>query len=152
MAARRPLDAAGRAGAVAELKRWLILLLLIAAVLAAAAQTVPANQSSQAEHLLAQQHWPELVALLAPVPARSADQQYDYALALAQLGRWDEARTAFLAGCRMWPADARFPVELAGVEFKQKHYPQAAAWLRRGLRLNPNDTYANDFLGSVYFL
>ena len=48
--------------------------------------------------------------------------------------------------------DKRFPVELAGVAFKQKRYPEAAAWLRRGLKIDPTDAYAKDFLGTVYFL
>jgi tetratricopeptide (TPR) repeat protein len=70
----------------------------------------------------------------------------------AQGGRMDEARTAFLAGWRAWPADPRFPVELGGVAFKQKRYAEAARWLRRGMRLQPGDSYTADFLATVYFL
>lgn len=43
-------------------------------------------------------------------------------------------------------------MELAGVEFKQKRYSEAARWLRRALALDPADAYANNFLASVYFL
>ena len=39
-----------------------------------------------------------------------------------------------------------------GVAFKQKRYPVAARHLRRALRLDPTDSYGNDFLGTVYFL
>src|SRR6185503_7433106 len=50
------------------------------------------------------------------------------------------------------PRDKRFPVELAGIRFKQKKYAEAADYLHRALRLDRADKYANDFLGSVYFL
>ncbi len=136
------------------MKQWLILLLVSAAAVCAAAQpsSTDAVQFPQAQRLFAEERWPELVTLLQAMPVRSADLQFYYASALAQLERWDDARAAFLAGHRLWPTDARFSIELAGVEFKQKRYPQAAAWLRRGLQLNPTDAYANDFLGSVYFV
>ena len=64
----------------------------------------------------------------------------------------DEARIVFLEGQRQWPDDPRFPIELGGVAFKQKRYAQAAKWLRRATRLNPNDSYAADFLATIYFL
>jgi hypothetical protein len=38
------------------------------------------------------------------------------------------------------------------VAFKQKRYPVAVRHLRRALRLDPSDSYGNDFLGTVYFL
>ncbi len=85
-------------------------------------------------------------------PQRGADIDYYYGSALAHLGRWNEARAAFLAGRRLSPRDERFPIELGGVAFKQKRYAQAARWLREGLRLAPNDAYANDFLATIYFL
>ncbi len=56
------------------------------------------------------------------------------------------------AGRRLAPADPRFPVELAGIAFKQKNYPQTIRRLRQSLRLAPGDAYANDFLGTAYFL
>ena len=84
--------------------------------------------------------------------ARGAEIDYYYGSALAHLGRWDEARAAFLAGRRLRPRDERFPIELGGVAFKQKRYAEAARWLREGLRLAPNDAYANDFLATIYFL
>ena len=82
----------------------------------------------------------------------SADFDFYYGTALAQLGRLADAQQAFAAGARMQPRDKRFPLELAGVAFKQKDTPQAARYLRRALRLDPHDAYGNDFLGTVYFL
>ena len=37
-------------------------------------------------------------------------------------------------------------------QLQEKTFSCAAAWLRRGLRLDPTDAYANDFLGTIYFL
>jgi tetratricopeptide (TPR) repeat protein len=73
-------------------------------------------------------------------------------MALAHLNRWPEAQRALRAGYRQCPHQERFPVELAGVAFQQKNYPQAAAWLRRALRLAPHDDYATNFAATVYFL
>jgi tetratricopeptide (TPR) repeat protein len=81
-----------------------------------------------------------------------ADSCFYYGAALAHLGRWAEAKAAFETGRRAFSHDARFPVELAGVAFKEKKYAEAQSWLQQALRLSPDDTYANDFLGTVFFL
>lgn len=90
--------------------------------------------------------------LLAPVDPRSAQLDYDYGMALAHLGRWADAEEALEQGWRLAPRDARFPVELAGVAFKQKKDGRAERLLRQALRLTPHDAYANDFLATLYFL
>lgn len=115
----------------------------------AAAQTSDRNRIQQ---LFEQSRWQEVVDAAKLVPARDADLDYYYGGALAQLGRWDQARNVLLNGRRQAPHDKRFPIELAGVAFKQQRYADAAKWSRRGLRLDPRDAYANDFLGTVYFL
>ncbi|HEX7289007.1 MAG TPA: hypothetical protein VF532_22675, partial [Candidatus Angelobacter sp.] len=110
------------------------------------------DPAARAHELFHAEKWSELVQLVDRVPNRSADLDYEYGLALAHLERWDDARRALLAGHRLLPRDKRFPIELAGVAFKQKNYPQVIAWLHRALRLDPADGYANDFLGTTYFL
>ena len=90
--------------------------------------------------------------LLAPVEPRSAQMDYDYGMALARLGRWAEAEEALEQGRRLAPREARFPVELAGVAFKQKQNGRAEGLLRQALRLTPHEAYANDFLATLYFL
>jgi len=102
--------------------------------------------------LFEQQRWPELVELLRPLSPRPASLDFYYGTALAQMQQWPEAEAAFRHGARLQPADKRFPTELAGVAFKQKQYARAARFLRRALALDRNDSYANDFLGTVYFL
>jgi hypothetical protein len=86
------------------------------------------------------------------MPVRSADVDFENGMALAHLQHWQEARAALMAGRRLCPGDKRFPVELAGVAFQQKHDPEAALWLRRALQLDPHDTYALNFAGTVYYL
>jgi tetratricopeptide (TPR) repeat protein len=83
---------------------------------------------------------------------QSAEFDFQYGVALAQLELWDEARAAFEAGSGLATHDKRFPIELAGVAFKQKDSALAIRYLRRALRLDPEDAYANDFLATLYFL
>ncbi len=112
----------------------------------------PSPTTEQIQSLATAQRWVEIVRLLGPLPTRSADMDYHYGSALAHLNRLPEAEAALRAGRRIAPSDSRFPSELAGVEFKQKHYPQAADLLRQALKLEPTNEYANDFLATVYFL
>jgi tetratricopeptide (TPR) repeat protein len=111
-----------------------------------------AGSPGHLQQLVTQQRWAEIIDELEPIPNKSADLAYTYGMALAQTGRLDEARTAFLAGQRTTPSDKRFPIELAGVAFKQKHPGLAARHLRTALRIDAMDPYANDFLGTVYFV
>lgn len=118
------------------------------------AQTSASDPNGLAEikQLFAQERWQEIVRLAETEAARSADLNSYYGIALAHLGRWDDAERVLKQGLRQQPGDKRFPLELAGVSFKQKKYSEAANYLRRTLRLDPADSYANDFLASVYFL
>ena len=111
-----------------------------------------ARTEEEVRRLVAGNRWQEIVLRLEALPSRSAELDFYYGTALARLERWQEAEAAFQQGSRLAPGDARFPVELAGVEFKQKRYPRAAEYLRRALKLAPGDSYANDFLGTVYYL
>ena len=106
----------------------------------------------RARQLFVEQRWQEIVSLGESIKNPSADLNFYYGSALGQLGRWEDARQAFAAGARLQPGDKRFPLELAGVAFKQKQYTEATRFLRRALHLDPNDSYGNDFLGTVYFL
>jgi len=126
-------------------------LLIIVSTQAARADTASARDA-RIKALIDQHRWNEVVREVEREADRDADLYYYYGTALAQLNRWDEAKAAFLAGRHLAPQDARFPVELGGVAFKQKRYAEAAKWVRRGLRLDPSDNYANDFLGTIYFL
>ncbi len=129
-----------------------VFLFLLVVASGASAQTSNSSLVARATQLSAEQRWQEIVSLVESVPQPSAELDFYYGTALAQLGRWDEAQKAFAAGARLQPGDRRFPLELAGVAFKRKRYVVAVRHLRRALRLDPSDSYGNDFLGTVYFL
>jgi len=108
--------------------------------------------TQESKHLFDQERWPELVKLLEHAPRASADLDYYYGVALAYQQRWDEARQSLAAGRQLAPRDKRFPIELAGVAFKQKKYDRARSEVCRAVRLDPHDEYANEFLATIYFL
>jgi Tetratricopeptide repeat len=126
--------------------------LALAIALACAATSAFAQNDVPAEQLFSRERWAQLAQLLCGVQDRSAEQEYEYGVALAHLQRWDGARVALLRGSRLRPNDKRFPIELAGIAFKEKNNRRAAAYLERALRLDATDDYANEFLATVYFL
>jgi hypothetical protein len=110
------------------------------------------DRLARIKELFAQQRWEEIVREAEAAPASSADLDYYYGSALAQLGRVEDARRVFLSGIHLQPNDKRFPIELGGVAFRRKRYAEAARWLRRAGQLDPSDSYVNEFLGTVYFV
>jgi len=96
--------------------------------------------------------WNETVRLVQKQDRRSGNDDFEIGMALGHLQRWEEARAALLEGRRACPQQERFDIELGGVVFQEKKYGEAAAWLRRGLRIDPHDQYALDFAGTAYFL
>jgi len=121
-----------------------------------AAWAVSARAQSHLEDaakvLFDQEQWEQLAHLGESAPERSAELDYRYGMALAHLERWNDSSAALLRGSRLAPGDKRFPLELAGIAFKQKKNTRAIAYLRRALRLDPKDQYAIDFLATLYFL
>ena len=81
-----------------------------------------------------------------------ADLDFLGGLSFAKLQRWSDARAAFEAGHRKLPEQARFLVELAGVDYKLKDARAAKRELRAALKLEPKDKYTLEFLGTLYFL
>jgi hypothetical protein len=149
----RQLDLAGSAAIRLNIVFALVILVLGCFSWSSAAQAPPGpDRIAAIGKSFDEQRWQQVVEQAQVLPNRDADVEYYYGVALAQLGRWDAARTALLRGRLLRPRDERFPVELGGVAFKQKRYAEAAGWLRRAMQLNPGDTYAADFLATVYFL
>jgi tetratricopeptide (TPR) repeat protein len=147
------MDLAGTTSARHTLTRIAVIFVLLICCPVGIGQPLPADPAiARAKELLAQERWQEILSLAQAIPAPSAELNFYLGTALARLGRLEDARKAFQAGARLRPSDERFPVELAGIAFKQKLYPEAARYLHRALELAPNDSYANDFLGTVYFL
>lgn len=153
MEGRGQLDVAGGAGIAPYLIVALVILTFGSYSPSSAAET-----PAQSDRIAAigksfdEQRWQQVVEQAQALPDRGADVEYYFGVALAQLGRWDEARAALLRGRVLRPRDERFPLELGGVVFKQKCYAEAVRWLRRAMQLNPGDAYAADFLATIYFV
>lgn len=149
------LDPAGCAPTRRPLIRLTAILLLlgclpVAGVAQSAAQKT--DRIAVIKRLFAEQQWQEIIRSVKSVPTPSAELDYYYGFALARVGDWRGAYQAFITGHRLQPGDERFPVELAGIAFKQRRYSEAVKWLHLALHLDPTDAYANNFLASVYFL
>ena len=151
---RKAADHRGRMKGARMLLSLVTMIVLLSRCLSLTAETGPMEPPSAPaiQILAAGQQWEEIARLLEPMHSRSADMDFYYGTALARLERWSESESAFQTGFRLAPTDPRFPIELAGLAFRQKHYSQAADRLRQAIKLAPEDTYANDFLGTVYFL
>ena len=122
------------------------------AILGMAASAQCTATGSAVDDAYGKRDWDEVVRLLRAQGLRTGQANFELGMALGHLGRFDEARVALLDGRRACPQQMRFDVELAGVVFQQKRYAEAAAWLRRGLRMNAHDAYALDFSGTVYYV
>lgn len=116
--------------------------------------TTPAdiNVLHRVKALFAQQQWQEILDLLPDSPQNPPELDYYRGMALAALQQWPGARAALERGQTKAPLDKRFPVELAGIAYKQGRHTAGKKYLRRALKLDPQDSYANDFLASLYFL
>ncbi len=85
-------------------------------------------------------------------PDTSADELLSRAVSLAGSGRLDEAERVLLDGEAAFAGDARFLIELAGVSWRRKQAERAKSFLHRGLQIDASNSYANEFLGSLYLL
>jgi len=128
------------------------LLILTLGAIGSSAQCTATNADAGVHDFYKKQDWLQVIAVAQSLPWRSGDVNFELGMALAHLQRWSEATQALLAGRGQCPEQKRFPIELAGVEFQQKHYPEASTWIEKGLRIDPRDEYANDFAGTVFLL
>ena len=111
----QPAPGGGRFGFLAGRQRALVLALAIICFLGIVlrvsnAQTSSVNSPASLEQLFQQQRWHDVVREAEAQDVRSADVEYYYGTALAQLGRWDDAAKAFRRGLRLAPDDKRFPI------------------------------------------
>jgi tetratricopeptide (TPR) repeat protein len=153
MECRASLDSPGGA-ADGQLIFSLLLALLLFPSACAASQAAPSSTGrlSEVRRLYEAGRWNDAVEAAPESPDVEADLQLYRGLALARMERWEEAKKTFEAGLLRHPRDARFLVELAGIAYREKRFAKAKRYLRRSLAINPADDYANNFLGSIYFL
>src|SRR6267154_2154154 len=153
MESRAQLDSPGGA-ADRQLIYFLLLALLFFPSGYAFSQVAPSSTArlSEVRQLYETGRWNEVVQAVPESPDVEADLQLYRGLALAQMKRWEEAEKTFDGGLLSHPRDARFPVELAGIAYREKQFAKSKKYLRRSLAIKPDDDYANDFLASIYFL
>ncbi|MBS1829934.1 MAG: hypothetical protein JST93_31840 [Acidobacteria bacterium] len=84
--------------------------------------------------------------------AQTPDAELQRGLALAKSDQLDAANTTLLRARRAYPHDPRFPLELAGIAYRQQNPAQSKHLLREALRLDPANEYGNTFLGALYLL
>ncbi len=151
MAVKPQLDAAGGAR-----KGRVILLLTIVFMLGSpvSAQDYSPEQArlSAAQKAFDAGRWEEAVSLARGPADQSPDLDLVMGLALARQEKWSEAKQSFESGFRKAPGDPRFLVELAGLAYKQKDFRTAKDRLHAAVRLDLRDSYAREFLATIYFI
>lgn len=150
MASNGRMDTAGRTERTHVILPLLFLLSLPIPVPAQVTAEPPSP--AQARELYEQGRYKQLVSRIPSSPENPPELDLYRGMALARLTRWKQARAALEAGHAKAPRDERFLVELAGVDYKTKNYGAAKDNLRRALALKPDDTYARNFLATVYLL
>jgi tetratricopeptide (TPR) repeat protein len=148
------LDAACRSACPALSVRSVAAVLLFCLPLCAQSASSGSPQSSveTIRRLYQAGHWRQVVRDVPATPDQPPQLALYRGLALAQLGQLAAAERQFRMAAAAYPRDARFPVELAGIAYRQKKFSVAIADLRHALHLRPSDDYANNFLGSIYYL
>ena len=150
MARGAPLDAPGRPSECGLI--FLLVLLSVTPSRGVRQSASPTDRVAQIKKWFADSEWQKVIDGVPESSAQPADLELDRGLALAKLGRWDEARGAFEAGRRGYPRDPRFATEMAGLEYRTQDFAGAKRDLRAALALEPGDEYANNFLASIYYL
>src|SRR6266849_7439339 len=125
--------------------------LLFCGISLARAQAAP-DVERTVRSLYEQGKWADAVRMVSAVNSLSPDLYLYQGLALARLGRLDEAEKVFQRARQIYPDDQRFAHELAGVAYRNADNAAAKKYLREALRLAPADNYGNDFLASLYVL
>lgn len=150
MAPHAQLDLAGGPQAGSLRFQVVFLCFLLAIPVAARGQKV-CNQAT-IQKLYHKARWTDVLRATTGCSLNSADGYYYRGMAFARLQQWDRAKATFRTGEKNYARDKRFPVELAGIAFKQKRYQEAKRDLHWTLHLDPHDRYAINFLATIYFL
>src|SRR5581483_2493194 len=96
--------------------------------------------------------WAKAAQVAVDAPVQSATLIFYRGLALARLDQLADAAELFKEGRALFPRDKRFPLEQAGIAYRNKKLSLAKQYLHDALRLDPADDYGNDFLATLYLL
>jgi tetratricopeptide (TPR) repeat protein len=133
------------------LKRLSALLAIVPCLLAAQS-AVSRPGEERIRELYSAQQYQEAANAASALGELSPEANLYYGLALARLNELEKARSVFQQAAAQAPGDSRFPIQLAGVAFRQEDYGESRRQIRRALRLAPSDEYALNFLGTLYLL
>ena len=97
-------------------------------------------------------HWEEAARLAQGASDQPPELDYLAGMSLARLQRWKDARDFFTSGQSKAPRDIRFLLEGAGASYRLNDFRSAKADLRAALVVNPQESYAREFLGTLYLL
>jgi hypothetical protein len=120
--------------------------------MASASELSVEEKLTATKKLYDQKQWEQVLQATKDAPAQPGDFGLYRGLALSHLQRWDEAQAAFAASLASNPRDPRLMVELGGLAYRKKDFPEAKAYLRHALAINSRDVYTNNLLASIYFL
>jgi len=158
MAANRELGTS-RGAAVGSVIRTVagFALLAFVSLTDANAQTTPTPEhalstDTRVKTLYDAKQFARAAELAASDPSPSETVLLYRGLSLTRLNQLAAAEQAFGNGAEKFPKDKRFPLELAGIAYRQKNTARAKRLLHQALALDPHDTYGNDFLGTLYSL
>jgi tetratricopeptide (TPR) repeat protein len=153
MAVQPQLDVVGGAGKGRVIPFLLVLCSIVFASLPGFAQDRGPEEArlAAARKAFDDGDWDEAARLAEGPLDQSSQLDLLRGLALSRLEKWPQAKTAFAAGAKKSPRDARFPVELAGIAYKQKDFRLAKKHLKTALRWNAQDAYTQEFLATIYF-
>ena len=96
--------------------------------------------------------WADAARLASGAANPSPSLLFYEGLSLARLKNFASAGQALRRGQQLYPSDKRFPIELAGIAYREQNRGLAKRYLRRALKLDPADGYARDFLATLFLL
>ncbi len=97
-------------------------------------------------------HWAEAANLAAKTAHPSPVLLYYEGLSLARLKSFGQARQIFQRGEKLYRNDKRFPIELAGIAYRERDVRGAKRYLQHALTLAPDNRYTRDFLATLFLL
>jgi hypothetical protein len=86
------------------------------------------------------------------VDSKNPDAHYGLALSRALQGRVEEARADFLRVIELDPMRADACFEIAAGFLSGQAYREALAWVSKGLRIAPEDSFGLDLAGTAFYL
>ena len=79
----------------------------------------------------------------------NADNWLDIAVMQKEMGRFDDAKKSIIHATRLNPRDVRFPLELADIALRKKHFKEAEEYYFRAAQIDPTWPLLTERLGEL---